>query len=248
MENSTELDNITVYQTKKNFEEEIKLIEKIISLKKVEILNLSINKIEDSAISKIIGYNTSLKKLKIKLILKQDIYKFDGLLNKFKNLKKLEIELPEINSSKEKLEIPLLQINENLNSEINKFKIEINGSYNCFFYCGPYERLTEVIIKVKVIKNFKTNFPVFNENNNVLFNYLSSFEFQSDNIISQNLLNNLYNNINSMPYLKYFNLDCISKVKKDFYQKFLIKIFSLLYLKNIYFSIRNNIDTEEQFY
>ena len=246
LENSPELDNVEIYQTNKNLEIEIKLIEKIINLKKLEKLSLHINKIEDSIISKLIGQNNSLVKLSIKLILQQDTYKFDGFLSKFKNLQILEIELP--NKSSNKLNNLMLHINENLNSEISKFKIILKSYYNCIFFCGPYERLTEIAINIKEINNFTINFPIFGDNCIVSFIFLSLFEFKSDDLINQNLLNNIYNNIKYMPNLKSFKLDCISKVQKEFYHNFVNKILSLFKIKTVYFSLRENIDIKKQSY
>ena len=248
LKNSPNLDNVNIFcKKKKNMDLEIKLIENIIHLEKIRKLELSINNIEDSTISKMIGENTSLDNLKIELLSNQDTYKLDGLLKKFKKLKYLEINLPKQNN-KDKIKIAKLIINENQNSQISEFKVSLNGYYNCILECASYERLYSIAFEIDKIQNFEINFPLFNENCNVSFKDLSIFFFQNYVSISQNFIQNLYKNINCMPNLYSFQLICISMINKEFYHKFLSAIFSLPQIKLIDISVKEIKETEEEQY
>jgi hypothetical protein len=189
-----------------------------------------------------IGENTSLETLKIDLLSKQDIYKLDGLLNKFKKINDFEINLPR-HKIKDQKKVVKLKINEDQHSQITQFKVSLNGYYNCIFDCAPYERLSDITIETSIIENLETNFPIFNENCNISFKGLNIFVFQSMDLISQNLLKNLYENINCMPNLSKLLIDCSiqENIDKEFYANFIKKCLELK-LKNLYFSIKKTAD------
>ena len=248
LKNSPELDNVNINcEEGVNMELERNLIEKLIHLQKIKRLSLSINQIEDSAIAEMMGENTSLETLKIDLLSKQDTYKLDGLLKKFKKINDFEINLPKL-KIKDQKKVAKLKINENQHSQITQFKVSLNGYYDCIFDCAPYERLSDITIETSIIENLETNFPIFNENCNVSFKGLNIFVFQSMDLISQNLLKNLYENINCMPNLNCFLLTCISKVKKEFYHQFVTAIFALPQIELVGITVKDNINIEDQSY
>lgn len=86
-------------------------------------------------------------------------------------------------------------------------------------------------------------FPLFNQKCNITFNELNKFCFYSDceEVINVDILKNLFNNLNKIPNVKNFFIDCFERnIDEEFYQEFVRKILSLQFI-SIYFSIRPDI-------
>ena len=79
------------------------------------------------------------------------------------------------------------------------------------------------------ILNIYEVFPIFSINSIVKFISLNIFSFiYYKNIVDLNFLNNIYNNIDNMPNLKYFELCVISKdINEDFLKKIIRKLLSI---------------------
>ena len=71
-------------------------------------------------------------------------------------------------------------------------------------------------------------FPIFNDKCNVIFKSLKYFQFIQDSYAMDfNVLKNLYQNLDYMPNLKYFELKCYQKdINEEFINNFIKKILS----------------------
>ena len=232
---------------------EFKIIEKVLGLKKLNHLELSIFKINDNDIAAIHGENISLNNLFINW--RNDIEKciLINLEKKFPNLSKIKIIIPnedededEDEDSSYNFKPSIININENKNSKINKIYLDINKPNDLIqLDCGAFEKLVEILLIIQpCIKNLEACFPILGKNCQIIFKSLKVFYFKYeylsifDNTI-QNILENIYNNFEKMPNLKEFYLVCTCQISEEFYKKFLTKILSSN-LNSICFDMKNN--------
>ena len=210
-----------------SIEIEKEVIKKIISIKSLKNVRLILKKINSDDISKIQGENNSITKLEINFTKNENDCNILNFQNKLINLSELKIVLPFVNIRAS----TNLKIEENLNCKVNT--IEIDGdNKNIILYCGPYENLVKVDISINCdIVNYKTIFPIFDNNCKTIFKYLNYFKLIHNDYgynVSLDILNNLYNNIDKMPKLKHFEMYCFSEdIDKSFYNKLKKKIMSL---------------------
>ena len=136
-----------------------------------------------------------------------------------------------------------IKIEENLNSKIKEIycKIQAYASFN--IYCQSFETIKTLYIESgHNLKNLDKIFPIFNNKCNinlVSLNYLH-FEIQQK-IMDVKILENIYNNIDKMPNLKYLYLYFIISdinITKQFYDKLIKKILDLD-LRYLYVNIEN---------
>ena len=96
----------------------------------------------------------------------------------------------------------------------------------------------------KVI-NIKDALPIFNKDCKVIFRALNVFELRtiSDHVVLLYAMENLCNNLTSMPNLTKLLIDCSiqENIDKDFYINFIKKCLELK-LKRLYFSIKKTVD------
>ena len=190
-------------------------------------VRLILKKINSDDISKIQGENNSITKLEINFTKNENDCNILNFQNKLINLSELKIILPFVNIRAS----TNLKIEENLNCKVNT--IEIDGdNKNIILYCGPYENLVKVDISINCdIVNYKTIFPIFDNNCKTIFKSLNYFKLIHNDYgynVSLDILNNLYNNIDKMPKLKHFEMYCFSEdIDKSFYNKLKKKIMSL---------------------
>ena len=99
------------------------------------------------------------------------------------------------------------KIEENLNSKINEIFLYYNiHSNECInIYCQSFETIKTLYLETKYnLKNLDKIFPIFNNKCNiniVSLNYLH-IEIQREKINAK-ILENIYNNIDKMPNIKY---------------------------------------------
>lgn len=95
----------------------------------------------------------------------------------------------------------------------------------------------------------ENSFPIFNMKCNILFKSLTIFKFTGFEFIRKNIINNIYNNIDNMPNLINFKFECNinEDINEDFYNKFIIKILSLKFIKKIKISIEKQFEKKEIF-
>ena len=210
-----------------SIEIEKEVIKKIISIKSLKNVRLILKKINSDDISKIQGENNSITKLEINFTKNENDCNILNFQNKLINLSELKIVLPFVNIRAS----TNLKIEENLNCKVNT--IEIDGdNKNIILYCGPYENLVKVDISLNCdIVNYKTIFPIFDNNCKTIFKSLNYFKLIHNDYgynVSLDILHNLYNNMDKMPKLKNFEMYCFSQdIDESFYKKLNKKIMSL---------------------
>lgn len=202
-------------------------IKKILLFNKLKFLDLQIYKIDYSEIENINIKNNSVTKIKIEWKCENDCL-INILQEKFPNLTTIEINLlDKENENRAKI----IEIKDNKDCKVNTFNI--NGEINkkLSFLCDSYENLKEINISLSCeneINDIKSIIPIFKDNSTLIFKSLNVFIFSYNQNVDLNFLNNIYNNINNMPNLKYFKLTLISKdINDDFLKKMIRKLLSI---------------------
>ena len=222
------LENLTVLSNDidNSKEKEKRIIEKIISMKSLKELTLSLKLLDENDISGINGINTSVEKLVIHWHKSDVDCTVINLQKKFPNVNSFSL------VTKHDTEDTNLQIEENSKCKINKLTLYIGKPY-IRLYCLPLVNLVEfdLIIFSKDLNGIKESLPFFSNNCLLVFKSLKSFKFRCFKIEFE-LLNNLCDNLEKMPNLKTLVLKCNIEVDKSLYDKLNKKI-SLLKLNDI---------------
>lgn len=240
-ENNLEFVKLISY-TEVSSEDRVKVLKKLVSLKNLKELILEFGPIVDSEILWIIGKNYSVEKMKINWVKENNDLIIYNLQDKFGKLSNIEMTSPKYENNHK----IILNITENKNCRINKFFLEAGMYHNIQFYCQPFENLIEIKLTLngKVI-NIKDALPIFNKDCKVIFRALNVFELRtiSDHVVLLYAMENLCNNLNSMPNLTKLVIDCSiqENIDKEFYFNFIKKCLELK-LKRLYFSIKKNAD------
>ena len=228
------LDNLTIYnhsfiKRTINYKLDISdkiIIKKIISMNSLKKVNFYLNIIKENTLNNN-EMNTSITEMKLHL----QKHKIDFILNlqnKFPNLSKLALLYdPDfyLNDNEKELEIK-----EDEKYYINNIKL-IAGISDVILYCGRYENLIKINIECyNKIKNIRNILPVFGDKCDVIFNNLTYFRFiyHPKEGINSDILDNLYNNIDKLPKLKFFEFICTTlDGSEDFYKKFKQKLINM---------------------
>ena len=252
----TALEKVYICENVGEEEEELKILKKLIEIKTIKEIKIDLKYITEENIKEIKGENTSVEKLIINWMnssdynyffdLKQNNIKLDGLQDKFPNLKEFIIYIGVNNFQK----LGKLEINQNSNCKINKFKFSggLNDNNTIYLYTAPFENLVDIEFACMGPDfNFKESFPLFNEKCETVFKSLKIFKFTSLTSIYMGIpfkldfIKNLIDNLVKMPNLETF----IFKVKarhnadKNTYNKLVEKLL-LSNIKNIEFTILND--------
>ena len=225
---NTSLENLTLLSNDidNRKKKEKRIIEKIISMKSLKELTLSLKLLDENDISGINGINTSVEKLVIHWH-KSDIdCTVINLQKKFPNVNSFSL------VTKHDTDDTNLQIEVNSKCKINKLTLYIGKPY-IRLYCVPLMNLVELdlIIFAKDLNGIKESLPLFSNNCLIVFKSLKSFKFRCFKIEFESL-NNICDNLEKMPNLKTLVLKCRIKVEKNFYDKINKKI-SLMKLEDI---------------
>ena len=218
-----------------------KIIETIISMKTLKYFHTSLFNISDDDILKIQGENTSIKEASILWLDSDDCILFN-LQKKIPNLRNLDIKISDMEQGWNQNYVSSIEIVENPNSKVNQFKINSFLGMNIKFYVQSFENLISVDfnINMRFVIN-KNNFPIFNDECKIVFKSLKSFTLIANNVYSMDfqILNNIYINIDKMPNLKSFVLQCNQEdITILFLIKFIKKILSMK-LYNIHLCLTN---------
>ena len=230
-------------------EEEIKILKKLIEIKTIKEIKIDLNYITEENIKEIKGENTSVEKLIINWMkisdndyfgLEHKKIKLDGLQEKFPNLKEFIIYMG-VNFEKS----GKLEINQNSNCKINKFKFSggLNDSDTIYFYTSPFENLVDIEFAcMRPDFNYKESFPLFNEKCETVFKSLKNFKFTYSTeysgmpTIDLYFIKNLIDNLNKMPNLETFIFKANYQTDKNTYNKLVEKLL-LSNIKNIEFNL-----------
>jgi hypothetical protein len=238
------LEKVIIVASRKelSLDNERKMLEKIISIKKLIEIDIPLKNIDDtelSELSEIKEVNNSIEKLNIKMYNEQEKLTLNILQNIFPNLSSLNIQL----SSKSDNIYYDLDIQENPNSKINQFCIEGIGKTNINFNIKSLENLT----KIDIDSNIKEFPPIFYKKEKVIFKSLTYFRLNvRGNKIKMDVIKNICKSIDNMPNLKDFKINCllessdVSDIQflKDCFVKKLLK----LKLNSIEFMIKTDKD------
>ena len=156
-----------------------------------------------------------------------------NLLNKFQNISGISFSIHLSSSTiKRSKESSKLEIHENHNSNIVDIYLSMEENQYFKINCKSFERLRMINLFFNChINNLEKALPIFNNKCKVVFKSLVSFNLNMNyNEINFNILQNIYNNIDKMPILGSFILECFSK-KVD--EKFLLKFIKKLIFKKV---------------
>jgi hypothetical protein len=241
IDNNSQIEDIELYELNGFINKNI--IKKICSFKTIKNINLELKKIKEIIMEEISPCESVTNMtIKIKSQSRNEIESINNLYKIFPNLLKIIIDVSNQyylynNYFNE------IKIEENLNSKIKEIycKIQTYASFN--IYCQSFETVKTLYIELgHNLKNLDKIFPIFNNKCNinlVSLNYLH-FEIQQK-IMDVKILENIYNNIDKMPNLKYLYLYFIISdinITKQFYDKLIKKILDLD-LRYLYVNIEN---------
>ena len=192
---------------------------------------------------------STLKKLeKLRINGKSDVILYD-LQTKLSSLLSLNI-ISRDDNSKRTFNDKAIEIIENKESNIKEFSLIMDNCFpNIKFYINKFENLAAfkfyINNNIHTLINPEIYFPFFKYNCRLTFNYLRIFEFctyknQYDYfIINNEVVKNLYENINQFTNLKCFKFIGVSEnIQRKFYINF-IKNLLLLNIKEIIFDLKN---------
>ena len=232
---------------------ELDVLTNLISIKTLKEFSYILKKVNDNDISTINGENTSITKFNLIWANKE----FEPCL--LNNLQKIFPNLTEIKvyASFAKINDCEIRIEENPLCKINDIKVELSSCNIISFYCQSYDKIKSVYFDINYdIRFVKLNFPIFKKKNQIIFKSLLSFTFHNRegydktevNKINSSFLNSLFNNIENMPNLKYFEISGRVKnnIKDNFYKNFINKVLSLKFIKRVKINIYKD-DSKEYF-
>lgn len=262
-----------------------KFINKLLSmntLKEIEVSNMMSNNLK--YISEYDGDNNSITKFKLTIINNNNIDKdykcLQNIQDKFLNLSEFILNIKYAKTDKLKIfnnSSSHISINNNDNCKIYDIVLCLqNIQDDINIYCGNYEKLKSIYLSIwKENSILEVSFPIFYKLNNVIFNSLVSFHFESDEkcILHTktnyllfdydcddeklkndfDILENIKNNFDKMPNLKqfYFSFGYSELInKRQLFLEAVKKVLSLKCIKSIYFSIYkiNEKPLENNFY
>ena len=219
---NSSLEYLKVISFKNSIETEVKILEKILTIKTLKEIIIDFKYINDDLISKIEGENNSVNRINMVWNTEECIlYNFQ---KKFPNISELNISTRNSNYYSS-----IFEINENPKYKINKLTISNEGNSKLKLYCGPFENLIEFeLYHYSEIKNIKNFFPIFRDNCNTIFISLITLKLNFTIIINNDIINNIFNNIDKMPRLQHFSFNCFVKyIDEDLYKQYINKILSL---------------------
>ena len=241
---NTQLEKVILYSYNVSDEIEKIMFEKIFSISTLRDLSIEIKALGDDDISEISGENCSLSILNIKWYNQFCDCNIINIQNKFPNASYISLFTPY------KKKNTTLEIKENPKCKIDKFSLNIGGNKDISFYCMSYDKLILINFYVSCeIINILKSFPLFNDKCQVKFSSLTHFKYTNYSIgVSMDFLDNLYNNFEMLPSLRYFEFNCIANdIDEKFYHKF-IRLILPLNLSYVNFAIRKNSSEPNDLY
>ena len=193
LKNNT-LESLTIVSNGVDEIKEKNIMEKIISMKSLKEVSISLKAINNDNINDIQGENPSIEKLKIYWDKKTSDYNIINLQKMFPNVKTLSLtSLPEKNISDTNL-----RIEENKNCKI--ISLSLYGYSDIKLYFSSFENLVEFELIMFLDKGIriKEGLPFMNKNCNIIFKSMTSFKFKV-NDLEYELLDNIIDNLDKMP-------------------------------------------------
>ena len=235
------LEELLIHPNFESKEIEIKMIEKIMLINTLKRLSFHLKVIDFNELLKIKLKNTSLEKLLIVWNTKKDcLLKSIHII--FPNLSKIIL----IGKGIGFISLNKLEIKEELNSKINEIDFGFINE-NTEMFCQSFENLKR--LNIASDSYLIIDFPIFKKTCNIIFNSLAHFKlslYYQDYPLE--FLNNLFDNLEKIPNLIYFDIWLISsEVDENFYIKIIKKIVQQKKLNYIRIEILNNKYNENKF-
>ena len=235
------LEELLIHPNFESKEIEIKMIEKIMLINTLKRLSFHLKVIDFNELLKIKLKNTSLEKLLIVWNTKKDcLLKSIHII--FPNLSKIIL----IGKGIGFISLNKLEIKEELNSKINEIDFGFINE-NTEMFCQSFENLKR--LNIASDSYLIIDFPIFKKTCNIIFNSLAHFKFSlyyQDYPLE--FLNYLFDNLEKIPNLIYFDIWLISsEVDENFYIKIIKKIVQQKKLNYIRIEILNNKYNENKF-
>ena len=250
------LEDLTVISNRNNnIEIEINIIKKIISMKSLKIVNVTLNKIGHKEISNIKNLNESITTFHTELK-NHPSFVLYSLQEKLPNISDLDIHMMDLSGFRPGLlsenmkckppedRLTSVDISENMKFKIKNLKI-ICFNANLKLYCQSFTNLEKIDITVDKSENIKDKFPFFKDNCDIIFPSLKYFKFCYYDNIDLKILYNLCNNLGKMNNIKYLWLHfTCENVDYNYYTRLNEKL-SSLNLDYININISNGIIIQE---
>ena len=190
------------------------------------------------------GNKNSVTNVKLK-ISQDDNLNLNDFLNIFPNLSHLIVETKTYRPKYTCRYVPIigekkLIINQKSKSNINNLKFILIGNHarTLQFSCQPFNKIKSFNLYTDVVDI--STLPFFKNKCNVIFSSLEFFNFSLEENLDKNgdeLITNLYNNIDKMPNLIefYFSVCIINEnLNETFYYNFVKKVITLKSIKKIF--------------
>lgn len=153
-----------------------------------------------------------------------------NIQDKFPNLTNIKLYITDYSQGYNQNCARSLEIKENPECKINKFSLDTPFNSHIKFYIQSFETLVSVSFNFCMRFSMeKDYFPIFNDKCKVIFKSLKYFQFIQDSYtLDFSVIKNLYQNMDYMPNLKYFELKCYQKdINEEFINNFIKKILSI---------------------
>lgn len=209
-------------------EEYLQIYEKIMSMNTLNYIEIVKCFMDKNIFSQIHSKNYSIKDIKIIWYDSDDCILYN-IQDIFPNLTNIKLFITDYSQGYNQNYARSLEIKENPECKINKFSLHTPFNSHIKFYIHSFETLVSVSFNLCMRFSMETDyFPIFNDKCNVIFKSLKYFQFIQDSYAMDfNVLKNLYQNMDYMPNLKYFELKCYQKdINEDFINNFIKKILS----------------------
>ena len=210
-------------------EEYLKIYEKIMSMNTLKFIGIVKCFMDINIFSQIHSKNYSIKDINITWFDNDDCILYN-IQDKFPNLTNIKLYITDYSQGYNQNCARSLEIKENPECKINKFSLDTPFNSHIKFYIQSFETLVSVSFNFCMRFSMeKDYFPIFNDKCKVIFKSLKYFQFIQDSYtLDFSVLKNLYQNMDYMPNLKYFELKCYQKdINEEFINNFIKKILSI---------------------
>ena len=240
IDNNSQIEDIELYELDGFINQNI--IKNICSFKTIKNINLELKKIKQIIMEEISPCESVTNMtIKTQNVSRNEMESINNLYKIFPNLLKIIIDVSD-QYYLDKNYCNEIKIEENLNSKIKEIYCNISSNVCINIYCQSFETVKALYIKsVNNLKNFDKVFPVFNNKCDINLVSLNYLYIEIEKGIDAKILENIYNNIDKMPNLKYLYLYFIISdinITEQFYDELIKKILDLD-LKYLYVKIEN---------
>ena len=210
-----------INQEKYNKGDEYNILNKIANIKTIKNAFLSLNNIDNKILRKIKEINSNLKSLVLTINGKFRDFNMNEFIKIFPSLEDFNIHQHILDDDNIKLNISTI-IEENNNCKIKTIHLILK--YEKIFLClCSFSNIKELTLYNIQINTFL--FPLFNKKCGITFNFLEKIDIKCGKL-TLDIFENIINNLDNCPKLKYFSLFSKLYLSQDKYFSILKKLFS----------------------